>query len=282
MRRKIWVILCGVLAALALVSCQKQPGAGHTDPAEPWTEADTDAAAPAAVLPTRAETASAGTEPEASREETEEPPEDSEEEPDTTEEPELFIYKGLVELKTVDDRFLIEQRYATENNYTGRAQYDRELLLVHEDILPLLTRAADLAKSQGCRIKIWDAYRPVSVQQALHDSAPPELAIYVPAPGPWSMHARGITVDVTLCDRQGNELDMPTGFDDFSYLAHSDSTYATQQQIANRELLNQIMTEAGFTRSKLEWWHFDGPNRENYQVLDVSFADYEAARKKVQ
>ena len=198
----------------------------------------------------------------------------------TTEAPaeEPFVYMGLVELISVDERFVIDQRYATENNFTGRIHYDRELCLVQEDILPMLIRAADLAEAEGCRIKIWDAYRPISVQQALHDSAPAELAPYVPAPGPWSMHARGITVDVTLCDMEGNELDMPTEFDDFSVRANSDNTDATAEQIANRELLNRIMSGAGFTRSKLEWWHFDGPNRDNYQVLDLSFADYEAAR----
>ena len=191
---------------------------------------------------------------------------------------EPFVYMGLVEMISVDERFVIDQRYATENNFTGRIHYDRELCLVQEDILPMLIRAADLAEAEGCRIKIWDAYRPISVQQALHDSAPAELAPYVPAPGPWSMHARGITVDVTLCDMEGNELDMPTEFDDFSVRANSDNTDATAEQIANRELLNRIMSGAGFTRSKLEWWHFDGPNRDNYQVLDLSFADYEAAR----
>ena len=139
-------------------------------------------------------------------------------------------------------------------------------------------KAADLAEAEGCRIKIWDAYRPISVQQALHDSAPAELAAYVPAPGPYSMHARGITVDVTLCDMEGNELDMPTPFDDFSEHAHSDYAGATETQKANRELLNRIMSGAGFTRSRLEWWHFDGPNRDHYPILDISFAEWEAQR----
>ena len=174
---------------------------------------------------------------------------------------------------------MIDQRYATENNFTGKIHYDRVLCLVNQDIVPMLIRAADLAEEEGLRIKIWDAYRPISVQQALHDAAPAELAPYVPAPSPYSMHARGITVDVTLCDMEGNELDMPTGFDDFSTRANSDSTDATEEQLANRELLNRIMSEAGFKRSKLEWWHFDGPNRDKYEILDITFAEYEAARR---
>ena len=189
-----------------------------------------------------------------------------------------FVYRGLVELCAIDDSFVIDQRYATTNNFTGIQQYDRELCLVQQDIVDMLIEANDLAKQYGLRLKIWDAYRPISVQQALHDSAPAELAPYVPAPGPYSMHARGITVDLTLCFPDGTELDMPTVFDDFSVAANSDYEGATEKQIANRELLNTIMSAVGFQRSKLEWWHFDGPNRDNYEILDLSFAEFEAAR----
>ena len=209
-----------------------------------------------------------------------EPPTEPVTEPVTEPEPpaEPFVYKGLVELTAVDDSFIIDQRYATTNNFTGVIHYDRVLCLVNQDILPMLIQANNAAKAEGYRIKIWDAYRPISVQQALHDSAPAELSPYVPAPGPYSMHARGITVDVTLCDLEGNELDMPTGFDDFSQRAHSDYSGATEEQKANRELLNRFMSQAGFKRSSLEWWHFDGPNRDRYEILDVSFAEFEAAR----
>ncbi len=191
---------------------------------------------------------------------------------------EPFVYKGLVELTAVDDSFVIDQRYATENNFTGVAHHDPDPCPVQQDVQALLRRANDAAKAEGYRIKIWDAYRPISVQQALHDSAPAELSAYVPAPGPYSMHARGITVDVTLCTLDGTELDMPTGFDDFSDHAHSDYAGATEEQKQNRELLNRFMSEAGFKRSKLEWWHFDGPNRDRYEILDVSFAEFENAR----
>ncbi|MBR6377087.1 MAG: M15 family metallopeptidase [Oscillospiraceae bacterium] len=207
-------------------------------------------------------------------------------EPETNAEPESqtsaepFVYCGLVELLAYDDSFIIDQKYATTNNFTGVQQYDRELCLVNRDIVEMLITANKLAKENGLRLKIWDAYRPISVQQALHDSAPEELAAYVPAPSPYSMHARGISVDVTLCDMDGNELNMPTRFDDFSEAANSDYEGASVSKIANRELLNMIMSDAGFQRSKLEWWHFDGPNRDDYEILDVSFAEFEEARDR--
>lgn len=246
-----------------------------TEPTEPLPETEATEPEPEATEPE-------ATEPEAptpSEEPPEEPP--KEEEPSKAEAPQTqapFVYCGLVELRAIDDSFVIDQRYATTDNFTGIQQYDRELCLVQEDIVDMLIAANDMAKQHGLRLKIWDAYRPISVQQALHDSAPEELAPYVPAPSPYSMHARGITVDLTLCYPDGSELDMPTAFDDFSTAANSDYDGASEEQIANRELLNEIMSAAGFKRSKLEWWHFDGPNRDHYEILDVSFAEFEAAR----
>lgn len=255
MRSKLWI---PALALLLLVGCAALvPSAPDSVPAPTVPSVETEAALP---------------------EPTTEPTEPATEASSAVPKPEPFVYCGLVDIAAIDDTIIIDQRYATEDNFTGTAQYDRVLCLVQEDIAPMLVYANALAKEQGLRLKIWDAYRPISVQQALHESAPAALSAYVPAPGPYSMHARGITVDVTLCDEDGNELAMPTAFDDFSTSAHSDYTGASDEQIANRELLNDIMSTAGFQRSTLEWWHFDGPNRDSYEILDVSFAEYEAAR----
>ena len=223
----------------------------------PTTEAPTTEAPTTEAPTTEAPTTEAPTEPE--------PP---------------FCYQGLVCVTDYDDTIVVDQKYATEDNFTGRIHYDRVLCLVHEDILPMVLKASEAARAEGLRLKIWDAYRPISVQQALHDSAPAELSPYVPAPGPWSMHARGITLDVTLCYPDGTNLDMPTDFDDFSTRANSDYADVTQVQADNRALLNRIMTDAGFTRSTLEWWHFDGPGRDNYTVQDLSFAQWEQAREE--
>lgn len=242
--------------------------------AEPAPEPVTEAESTEAETEPTEETPS--TEPASTEPETTAAPEPAETEPELPQKP--FTYHGLVELTAIDDSFVIDQRYATTDNFTGIQQYDRELCLVQEDIVDMLIAANDMAKQHGLHLKIWDAYRPISVQQALHDSAPEELAPYVPAPSPYSMHARGITVDLTLCYPDGTELDMPTAFDDFSTAANSDYDGASEEQIANRELLNEIMSAAGFKRSKLEWWHFDGPNRDHYEILDVSFAEFEAAR----
>lgn len=190
----------------------------------------------------------------------------------------FFEYNGLVELENYDSDFVIDLKYATTDNFTLRQHYETSLCLVNKDIASPLVKANNLAKKDGYRIKIYDAYRPISVQQALYDATPENLKQYVPKPSKYSMHARGITVDVTLVDSEGNELDMPTPFDDFTEKAHSDYSNLTKTQINNRSYLKSIMEECGFTVSKLEWWHFDGPNRDNYPILDISFTEFILAR----
>ena len=125
-----------------------------------------------------------------------------------------------------------EPRYASSYNFMGvRVDgYDIPSLSLCHQAAEALAKAEARFEARGLRLKIWDAYRPVAVQQALHDSAPAELSPYVPAPGPWSMHARGITLDVTLCYPDGTNLDMPTDFDDFSTRANSDYADVTEAQ----------------------------------------------------
>jgi len=46
----------------------------------------------------------------------------------------------------------------------------------------------------------------------------------------------------------------------------------TQQQIDNRRLLRQVMTQAGFLTISIEWWHFNAVPvkvaRANYQIIE--------------
>ena len=59
-------------------------------------------------------------------------------------------------------------------------------------------------------------------------------------------HTRGTAVDVTLVDKHGNELAMPSPFDDFTTAAHRDSPTMTPEQRANMMRLQAVMTKHGF------------------------------------
>lgn len=192
--------------------------------------------------------------------------------------PSPFYYKDLVELKSLDESFIIDQRYATRDNFTGRIHYDTVLCLIHKDIASRLLKAQRLAKSKGLSIKVFDAYRPVSVQQSLYDSTPKELKIYVAKPSASSLHPKGLAVDMTLVDANGKELDMPSEFDDFSIKAHIDYDGATERQKANRALLIDIMQKSGFRVNKSEWWHYYVPESASYPLLNVQFIHFLKAR----
>ena len=187
---------------------------------------------------------------------------------------EVYSYAGLIELKEVDSSFVLDIKNATTDNITGKVQYDHNLCLINIDAAKALMKAQELAMADGYRIKIWDAYRPTSVQSAMNKSLPADKKHFVPAPSNSSQHNRGIAVDVTLVDANGNELDMPTGYCEFTDATHANYKGAAKIQTKNREYLKSIMTKAGFKVLEIEWWHYYLPSYKDYEQLDLKFDDY--------
>jgi zinc D-Ala-D-Ala dipeptidase len=140
----------------------------------------------------------------------------------------------------------------------------------------------------GYQIAVFDAYRPVVVQQFMVIHAYQDLIkareldplqisnqqkedlmqdVYqfwaipsydLASPPP---HSTGAAVDVTLIDEAGKEINMGSAIDLISPLSHpnyfqAELTEETQQYHRDRQLLNQAMTEVGFQRHPNEWWHF--------------------------
>lgn len=199
-------------------------------------------------------------------------------EEDPQEEPipidQVYSYKGLVELKKVDPTFVTDIKNATTDNITGVVQYEYDLALVNIDMVEPLMKAQQLAMADGYRIKIWDAYRPISVQKAMNDILPADKKKFVPAPSNTSQHCRGIAVDVTLVDENGEELDMPTGYCEFSEATYPNYNGATETQTKNREYLKRIMSEVGLKVLSNEWWHYYLPTYQKYERLDIRFDQY--------
>jgi hypothetical protein len=74
-------------------------------------------------------------------------------------------------------------------------------------------------------------------------------------------------VDVTLVNAEGKELEMPTGFDDFTTFADRDYSDCTDTAAKNAQLLQEIMEKHGFTGLQTEWWHFTEEN--DYEIEKV-------------
>ena len=179
---------------------------------------------------------------------------------------------NLVDLAHLPNPPLQEIRYATEYNFTGTQLYPFPAAFLQKDAADALEKVQEYLASRGLGLKVWDAYRPLSVQQKMWDLIRDERYVSDPAKNR-GRHTRGTAVDVTLVDKRGNELPMPTDFDDFSERAHSYWVGASGPQKENRALLQEAMTRFGFEIYLDEWWHFDFHNWQSYPPLDVNFRD---------
>lgn len=145
--------------------------------------------------------------------------------------------------------------YATDNNFTGQRIYEFEhAYLRYGTVKKLQKVSADLAE-MGLYLKIWDGFRPVSAQFKLWEICPDPTFVANPNKG-FSSHSRGNTVDLTLVDADGVELEMPTGFDDFSDKADRDYSDCTEAEAGNARILELLMEKHGFTGYFGEWWHY--------------------------
>lgn len=160
-----------------------------------------------------------------------------------------------------------ELMYATDRNFTGQVIYDfSDAYLRYGTVKKLEAVCADLSEL-GLTLKIWDGFRPVSAQWKLWEVCPDPAFVANPETG-FSSHSRGSTVDVTLVDDTGNELEMPTGFDDFTARADRDYSDCTETAAAHAQLLEILMEKHGFKGYSGEWWHYsdteDYPVEENF------------------
>lgn len=172
----------------------------------------------------------------------------------------------LVKLRDVIPGLLCDVRYATVNNFTGRTLYSSDTLYARHSVATALAQAQKLAQVKGLQLKVYDAYRPLSIQRLMWSIVPDERYVADPATG--SRHNRGCAVDLTLCDMQGSELNMGTGYDEFTEQAAATYTDLSEEVVRNRATLFDIMKRAGFTVLPSEWWHFDIIGWERFAILN--------------
>lgn len=160
----------------------------------------------------------------------------------------------------------IDLIYASANNFTGQVIYRHALCFLHPQAETGLRKAIVAARGFGLRLKILDAFRPQAAQEALWAVAPnPD---YIADPKKGSNHTRGVAVDLTLLDANGQALDMGTPVDTMSSASHhfyADHPEAVQ---VNRMRLLTIMLEAGFIHHPREWWHYQLPDAGRFLLID--------------
>lgn len=184
---------------------------------------------------------------------------------------------GLIDLTKLPTNFLMELRYASTNNFAKKQFYPKiAKAYLRESTAKKLMEANEEFYQLGYRIKILDAYRPHKYQYELRKAASEinsQTQGYIANPDTGSNHNRGVSVDITLTDLNGSELNMPTEYDFFGPEASITYSGCTDEEKNNRELLGTIMEKHGFRRISSEWWHFDDVDYLNYPILEVDFLD---------
>jgi len=170
----------------------------------------------------------------------------------------------FVDLMVIDSTFVLDIKYATEDNFLNEKVYDCPKCILKYKTIEKLLKAKTIADSLGFQLKIFDCYRPLSVQKKMWKILPNPS--YVANPSKGSIHNRGGAVDLTLLDAQGNELDMGTAFDFFGKASAHHYTNLSENILANRRLLKSIMTQSGFLPLASEWWHYNLPVEENDEI----------------
>jgi len=184
----------------------------------------------------------------------------------------------LVKVKEIIPDIEIELKYSTTDNFTKQILYPSNIcflafgavenLKLVQDSLRNINSYDGVKYSHGLGLKIWDGFRPRSVQYRMWEIVPDPK--YVADPNIGSSHNRGGAVDLTIIDfSTKDELDMPTTFDFFGAEAHHDYMDHPLEVIANRELLKNLMTNVGsFSIYPEEWWHYKYPPSDNFPLLD--------------
>src|SRR6185437_12778510 len=163
------------------------------------------------------------------------------------------------DIKKAMSSLLIDLRYATTNNFMHRRLYPSlKTTYLRLASVNALKKVVIALNDKNLTIKIFDAYRPYAVTEQMWQVVKDSRYAADPANG--SGHNRGTSVDLTLVNlRTKKELNMGTGFDNFSDSAHQDFTALPAIILQNRNLLKTTMEKYGFISLDTEWWHFSYP-----------------------
>lgn len=181
--------------------------------------------------------------------------------------------------ETCREVMVFEPKYFEQNISGATAD-----VYVRSTVADMLLKAAGMLP-EGYKFKIYDAWRPAAVQKALFDAYYDRLRkeyegtgisgeqlkeltmrfVSFPSADPAKpfVHSTGGAVDLTIVDAAGRELDMGTGFDDFTDAAHTSyfESAGSEEIRDNRRILYNVMMAAGFTNYPSEWWHYDFGDR---------------------
>jgi len=171
----------------------------------------------------------------------------------------------LVDVRSIDPTIIVELRYAGPNNLVGCPLYPRRTCaLARPEVASGLAVAQAFLRRYQLGLKIWDAYRPVAVQEKLWRASHNSDYVANPEIGVGSLHSWGVAVDATLVDTWNRPVRMPSDFDDFTLASMWRYVGPHADIRAHVHLLQMAMRNAGFWGLRTEWWHFTLADWQKY------------------
>lgn len=162
---------------------------------------------------------------------------------------------AFVNLRNYSKDFVFDMKYATSDNFLKEKVYPCDECFLRVKTVKALLAANKLFLEKGFRIKIYDCYRPKSIQKKMWKIVPD--ANFVANPKRGSIHNRGGAVDISLVNTNGTELNMGTKFDFFGKEASHNYLDFPEEILANRKYLKEIMIQNNFKSFDSEWWHYN-------------------------
>ena len=189
----------------------------------------------------------------------------------------IFLFLVSAAMASPDERLVevtpesvpgivLDLRYASTNNITGKVLYPQAKAYLRQETIRKLRRVARELEAKGYRLVIWDAWRPASAQRELWKAKPDGK--FLTPPSKVSRHRRGTSVDVTLADKDGNILEMPSDFDEFNAKADEDFSDVPKEAAKRARILRRAMFGAGFSGVPDEWWHYDLRDWADYEAIE--------------
>ncbi len=185
-----------------------------------------------------------------------------------------FRDSDLVELIKLDSTFVLDIRYATDNNFVGRPVYSEARAFLQRPAAEALVQVNRELKPLGYGLQIFDGYRPWSVTKVFWDITPDDKKKFVADPQQGSRHNRGCAIDLTLYElATGKQVEMTGKYDEMSERSYPDYAGGTAEQRQMRDLLRSKMEAHGFTVYEYEWWHFDYQDWRSYRIENIQFSE---------
>ncbi|WP_293873091.1 M15 family metallopeptidase [Flavobacterium sp.] len=174
---------------------------------------------------------------------------------------------AFVNLRNYSRDFVFDMKYATTDNFLKEKVYPCDECFLRVKTVKALLVANKSFLENGFRIKIYDCYRPKSIQKKMWKIVPD--ANFVANPKKGSIHNRGGAVDISLVDSIGIEVNMGTKFDFFGEEASHNYQNLSPEILSKRKFLKEIMLQNNFKSFDSEWWHYNlkGSSKDKVENL---------------